>query len=201
MNGTPLLLVLPGSRKSEIRRLIGPFGRTVERIAKSVWPLDIVIPTTPHLQDLVLRETAHWPLRPRIVVKRQDRRAAFRNARAALAKSGTVTLELGISGVPMITAYRVSGLEAVIARRLIRVPSVILANLVLGENVVPEFLQTDCTPERLSSALLPLLSDTPARRAQVTAFGRFDALMEIGRAEPAGRAAEIVENVANRRKS
>jgi lipid-A-disaccharide synthase len=201
VEGAPLLLVLPGSRKSEIRRLIGPFGRTVERIAKSVWPLDIVIPTTPHLQDMVLRETAHWPLRPKIVVKREDRRAAFRNARAALAKSGTVTLELGISGVPMITAYKISGLEAVIARRLIRVPSVILANLVLGENVVPEFLQTDCTPERLSAALLPLLSDTPERRAQIEAFSRFDELMEIGRAEPAKRAAEIVENVANRGKS
>jgi lipid-A-disaccharide synthase len=201
IEGTPLLLVLPGSRKSEIRRLIGPFGRAIERIAKSVWPLDIVIPTTPHLQDMVLRETAHWPLRPKIVVKREDRRAAFRNARAALAKSGTVTLELGVSGVPMITAYKVSGLEAVIARRLIRVPSVILANLVLGENVVPEFLQTDCTPEQLSTALLPLLSDTPERRAQIEAFGRFDALMEIGRAEPARRAAEIVEDVANRGKS
>jgi lipid-A-disaccharide synthase len=199
--GTPLLLVLPGSRKGEIRRLIEPFGRAIERIAKSVWPLDIVIPTTPHLQDMVLRETAHWPLRPKIVVKREDRRAAFRNARAALAKSGTVTLELGLSGVPMITAYKVSGLEAVIARRLIRVPSVILTNLVLGANVVPEFIQTDCTPDRLSAALLPLLSDTPERRAQIEAFGRFDALMEIGRAEPARRAAEIVEDVANRGKS
>jgi lipid-A-disaccharide synthase len=196
--GTPLLLVLPGSRKNEIRRLIEPFGRTVERIAKTVWPLDIVIPTTPHLQDMVLRETAHWPLRPKIVVKREDRRAAFRNARAALAKSGTVTLELGLSGVPMITAYKVSGLEAVIARRLIRVPSVILTNLVLGANVVPEFIQTDCTPERLSAALAPLFSDTPERRAQVEAFARLDELMEIGKAEPAKRAAEIVEQVAAR---
>ena len=96
--GTPLLLVLPGSRKNEIRRLIEPFGKAVERIAKTVWPLDVVIPTTPHLQDMVLRETANWPLRPKIVVKREDRRAAFRNARAALAKSGTVTLELGLVG-------------------------------------------------------------------------------------------------------
>lgn len=201
MQDPPVLLVLPGSRKGEIRRLIGPYGRTLERIAKTVWPLDVVIPTTPHLQDMVLRETAHWPIRPKIVVKREDRRAAFRNARAALAKSGTVTLELGISGVPMVAAYKISGLEAVIARRLIRVPSVILANLVLGENVVPEFLQTDCTPERLTAALLPLLSDSPERRAQVEAFGRFDELMEIGRAQPARRAAEIVEDVANRRKS
>ncbi len=199
-SGAPLLLVLPGSRKNEIRRLIEPFGRAVERIAKTVWPIDIVIPTTPHLQDLVVRETARWPLRPKIVVKREDRRAAFRTARAALAKSGTVTLELGMSGVPMITAYKVAPWEAAIARRLIRVPSVILTNLVLGENVVPEFIQTDCTPERLASALAPLLSDSPERKRQLEAFARLDDVMEIGRAQPARRAAEIVAQVANKSK-
>ena len=196
--GTPLLLVLPGSRKNEIKRLIEPFGKAVERLARTVWPLDIVIPTTPHLQDIVVRETAHWPLRPKIVVKREDRRAAFRQARAALAKSGTVTLELGVSGVPMITAYKVSGLEAVIARRLIRVPSVILTNLVLGENAIPEFIQTDCTPEKLSAALAPLLRDSPERQKQLAALTRLDSLMEIGTAKPAQRAAEIVAQVASK---
>lgn len=198
MQGTPLLLVLPGSRRAEIKRLIQPFERTVERIAKTVWPLDVVIPTTPHLQDLVLRETARWPLRPQIVVKREERRAAFRNARAALAKSGTVTLELAVSGVPMVTAYKVSGLEAALARRLIRVPSVILTNLVLGENVVPEFIQRDCTPERLSAALAPLLQDSPERRRQLEAFARLDTIMQIGRARPAQRAAAIVEEMASK---
>jgi lipid-A-disaccharide synthase len=198
ISGTPLLLVLPGSRKSEIRRLIEPFGRAVERIAKTVWPIDIVIPTTPHLQDLVLRETARWPLRPKIVVKREDRRAAFRTARAALAKSGTVTLELGVAGVPMITAYKMAPWEIAIARRLIRVPSVILTNLVLGENVVPEFIQTDCTPEKLASALAPLLAPGPERQKQVDAFARLDEVMEIGSAQPAVRAAEIVAQLANK---
>lgn len=188
----PVLLVLPGSRRGEIKRLIEPFRRTVELIAKKVWPLDIVIPTTAHLADVVTRETAHWPIRPRIVVKREDRHAAFRTARAALAKSGTVTLELAVSGVPMVTAYKVSGLEAAIARRLIKVPSVILANLVLAENVVPEFIQQDCRPETLAAALQPLLSDTPERRRQTVAFARLDAILEIGTAAPAGKAADIV---------
>jgi len=200
-SGTPTLLVLPGSRKAEIRRLIEPFGRTVERVARTVWPLDIVIPTTPHLQDLVLRETARWPLRPKIVVKREDRRAAFRVARAALAKSGTVTLELGVSGVPMVTAYKMASWEVAIARRLIRVPSVILTNLVLGENVVPEFIQTDCTPDKLAGALTPLLSESPERQRQLDAFARLDQVMQIGTAQPARRAAEIVVDVAERRKS
>jgi len=196
--GTPLLLVLPGSRKTEVRRLIEPFGKTVERLAKTVWPLDIVIPTTPHLQDIVVRETAHWPLRPQIVVKREDRRAAFRRARAALAKSGTVTLELGLSGVPMIAAYRVSGIEAVIARRLIRVPSVILTNLVLGENTVPEFIQSECTPDKLAASLAPLLRESPQRQKQIEALARLDQIMEIGSAQPAQKAADIVVEVARK---
>jgi lipid-A-disaccharide synthase len=98
----------------------------------------------------------------------------------------------------MITAYKVASWEAAIARRLIRVPSVILTNLVLGENVVPEFIQTDCTPEKLSAALAPLLSDSPERRRQTEAFARLDEIMQIGTAQPARRAAEIVENVARK---
>jgi lipid-A-disaccharide synthase len=194
----PVLLVLPGSRREEIQRLLKPFQQTVERLAKRIWPFDIVIPTTPHLADVVTRETEAWPLRPRIVVKREERHAAFRTARAALAKSGTVTLELAVAGVPMVTAYRVSGIEAMIARRVIRVPSVILANLVLGENIVPEFIQQDCTPEKLADALAPLLSDTPQRQRQVEAFARLDGIMQIGKVAPASRAAEIVLAAARR---
>ena len=195
----PVFLVLPGSRRGEIKRLAEPFRRAVERVAKEIWPLDIVIPTTSHLADSVIRETANWPLRPQIVVKREDRRAAFRRARVALAKSGTVTLELAVSGVPMVTAYKVSRIEAAIARRLITVPSAILANLVLGENVVPEFIQEDCTPQKLSEALLPLFRDSPERRRQVEAFRRLDGIMEIGKVEPARLAAEVVLAEAARR--
>ena len=196
--GPPILLVLPGSRRGEIARLLEPFRQAVERVAKQISPLDIIIPTTPHLADIVTRETAGWAVRPRIVVERQERHAAFRTARAALAKSGTVTLELALAGVPMVAAYRVSGIEAMIARRVIRVPSVILANLVLGENVVPEFIQQDCTPEKLADALVPLLSETPERRRQVEAFARLDGIMQIGKLAPARRAAEIVLAAAGR---
>lgn len=196
----PVLLVLPGSRRSEIKRLNEPFRRAVERIAKQIWPLDIVIPTTSHLADLVLRETADWPLRPQIVVKREERRAAFRRARAALAKSGTVTLELAISGVPMVTAYKVSRIEAAIARRLITVPSAILTNLVLNENVVPEFIQEDCTPQKLADALIPLFDNSPERRRQTDAFRRLDDIMQIGKTEPARHAAELVLAEAARKR-
>jgi len=102
------------------------------------------------------------------------------------------------AGVPTVGAYRVSWLEAVVGRRLIKVSSVILANLVLGENVVPEFIQEACTSENLAAAVLPLLADTPARRRQIEAFSRLDAIMEIGSKAPATRAADIVLAAARR---
>jgi lipid-A-disaccharide synthase len=81
---------------------------------------------------------------------------------------------------------------------MIRVPSVILANLVLGENVVPEFLQGACTPDALVNALLPLLGDTPERRRQTQAFARLDEVMQIGSAPPSDRAADVVLELAEK---
>jgi lipid-A-disaccharide synthase len=93
-------------------------------------------------------------------------------------------------------AYKVSWIEEQIGR-LIIVPSFVLANLVLGENVVPEFVQDDCTPEKLAAGLKPLLSDTPERRRQVEALARVNDLMAIGEGEtPSERAARIVAEVA-----
>jgi lipid-A-disaccharide synthase len=194
----PVLLVLPGSRLSEIRRLAGPFGEVLFGVQVRCGLVDLVLPTIPRLAEAVMSATARWPLRPRIVTDADEKHAAFRIARAALAKSGTVTLELALAGVPMVTAYKLPAWEVVIARRVISVSSVILANLVLGENVVPEFLQEQCTPANLAAALIPLLTDTDARRRQVGAFARLDDIMETGQAAPSDRAAEIVLGLARR---
>jgi len=151
-----------------------------------------VLPTTPRWHDRVKQMTEDWTVKPRIVVDAEEKDAAFRTARAALAKSGTVTLELAVAGVPMVTAYKMPAIEMWVARRVVTTPSVILANLVIGENVVPEFLQDDCNPQALAAALLPLLRETPERRRQVEAFSRLDAIMEIGRVIPSLRAADLV---------
>jgi lipid-A-disaccharide synthase len=131
-------------------------------------------------------------VQPRLLFEETEKRAAFRAARVALAKSGTVTLELALAGVPMVTAYKGSAFEIWLARRLVSVPSIILANLVLGENVVPEFVQEQATARNLAAALVPLVGDTPERRKQVEAFARLDGIMEIGSRAPAARAADIV---------
>jgi lipid-A-disaccharide synthase len=93
----------------------------------------------------------------------------------------------------------VSLIEEVVGRLLLNGPSIILANLVLGENVVPEFLQRGCTPARLADALLPLLSDTPERQRQTQAFARLDTIMEVGNGNPSDRGATIVLDIVNQR--
>jgi lipid-A-disaccharide synthase len=202
----PVVLVLPGSRGGEIRRLLAVFGETVALLAAGRAPLDLVLPTLPHLHERITAATAGWPLRPRIVVDREDKRAAFRLARAALAKSGTVTLELALAGIPMVAAYKVSGIEEMVARFAMQLPSVILPNLILEDNAVPEFLQRDCTAQKLSAALAPLLAESPQRRQQIDAFKRLDAVMRLdatpagGSQSPSGRAAEIVLGLAGSRR-
>ncbi|MGD9925690.1 MAG: lipid-A-disaccharide synthase [Pseudorhodoplanes sp.] len=194
----PVLLVLPGSRRSEIRHLLGIFGETIARLAKRVGPFELVLPTVPHLLAEVKAGVANWSPAPRIVVDHDKKRAAFRIAHTALAASGTVTLELALAGVPTIAAYRLSGAEAMILRRLIRVPSVILANLVLGEIIVPEFLQENCTAGNLADALAPLLRGGPARQRQIDAFARLDAIMQIGSVSPDLQAADVVIAAASK---
>ena len=149
----PVLLVLPGSRRSEIRHHMAVFGQAVARLQEQGVAFELVLPTMPHLQEAVVDAVKGWPVQPQVVIGEQEKRAKFRIAHAALAKSGTVTLELALAGVPMVTAYRTGSVEAWILRRAIKVNSVILANLVIGENVIPEFLQEDCTPEKLAAAL------------------------------------------------
>ncbi|MEA2935085.1 MAG: lipid-A-disaccharide synthase, partial [Variibacter sp.] len=190
------LAVLPGSRNQEVRRLLPHFMATARRLRAEIPDLQIVIPTLPHLADAVLEIVARSDVTADVVVGADERRATFRRARAALAASGTVTLELALAGVPMVVAYKVAGWEAAIARRIIRVPTIVLANLVLGENVVSQFVQEDCTAEKLARALMPLVHDTPQRARQIEAFARLDHIMEIGTRSPSERAAEIVLSLA-----
>lgn len=190
--GTPQLLVLPGSRRSEIRRHIDIFGETLAQLRASGVSFDAVLPTLPHLENKVREAVKAWPVAPRIVVGEDERRAAYRNARAALAKSGTVTLELALARVPMVAAYKVSAWEAAIARRVIATNTVILANLVIGENVVPEFLQNDCRPDRLALALHEILGEGPSRQRQLDAFSRLRDIMSTGDRAPSQRAADLI---------
>jgi lipid-A-disaccharide synthase len=197
----PLLLVMPGSRTGEIRRMAGVFGEAVALLNQRLGVLDVVVPAVPRLAQTVEAAVASWPMPVRVVVEQAEKDASFRTARAALTKSGTSTLELSVAGVPMVAGYRMSLFEELISRLMVKLDSVILANLVLGENIVPEFLRGDMRPERLAAALTPLMSDTPERGRQIEAFARLDSIMEIGRANPSDRAARLVLDCAGGRSS
>jgi lipid-A-disaccharide synthase len=176
------------------------FGAAIADLARRVGPVELVLPTVPHLQARVRAGVADWPVKPRIVVDPAEKWTAFRSARAALAASGTVTLELALADVPLVAAYRLPLIEEIVARLAglgKRLSSVVLANLVIGENVVPEFLQRDCTPQKLAAALASLLADTSERSRQTQAFARLDAVMTLNE-PPSIKAAAIVLELARK---
>jgi lipid-A-disaccharide synthase len=198
VTGRPVLLVLPGSRRSEIRRLMAPFGAAVALIARQVAKVEIVLPAVDRLRGEIEAGVASWPVRPTIVAGEAAKLAAFRRAHAALAASGTVTLELALSGVPMAVAYRLDPLVRPLKWMLLA-RSVVLANLVLDDDVIPEFIDRDCVPERLAAAVVPLLRESPTRAAQLVAFARLDGLMATP-APPADLAADAVIDMLQRRR-
>ena len=187
-----VVLLMPGSRAGELNRMLPMFESIAMQLAAQAGPVEFVMPVVPALASRIAQAVATWRIPVRVVGNAEDKDRAFRIARLAVVKSGTSTLELAVAGVPMVVTYRVSAIEAFVARRALRISSVVLANLVLGENVVPEFLQEHATPEKIVAAAMALFAEGPQRRQQIDAFNKLDDIMGIGRALPSERAAEIV---------
>ncbi|WP_332687207.1 lipid-A-disaccharide synthase [Bosea sp. (in: a-proteobacteria)] len=186
----PLILVLPGSRHSEIRHLMPAFGEAVAQIAKTLPQARFVLPTVSRLVEPVTEMVASWRVQPEVVTGEAAKLSAFRRARAAIAASGTVTLELALAQVPTVAAYRGAGWEAALARRLIKLPSVILPNLIVGRSVVPEFLQGDATPAALAKALLAIVPEGEERQRQLDGFAAVEQDMRSAGPRPAANAVE-----------
>lgn len=187
----PVIVVLPGSRASEVGRLMQPFGQALALLHGNGRPLQVILPAVPSVRSLIEAELAKWPLAPHLIEGEEDKFRAFKLARVALAASGTVTLELALSGTPAVVGYRVDAVASRM-RFLLKVPSVVLANLVLGENVYPELLQENCTPQRIASALDLVMKDTPERARQLAGLARIPEVMLTGAASPSDAAAEVV---------
>jgi lipid-A-disaccharide synthase len=188
----PVIAVLPGSRRTIIRRLTDDFGGAVELLARAIGPIDLVLPTMPHLAAEVAERVASWAIAPRIVIGEAAKLAAFRSARAALAASGTVMLELALAGVPTVGAYKVSRLEEPL-KYFVKAPSILLPNLILGGRAIPEILQRECTPENLASSLIELTREGAPRTAQLQELSRLDSLMQLPDGDrPSARAARLV---------
>jgi lipid-A-disaccharide synthase len=189
------IVVLPGSRRSEIQRLMPVFRDTVKLVADRFGSdLEFVLPVVDHVRPMVEAAIVDWPIKPRLVFGEAEKFAAFRRATAALAASGTVTLELALAQVPMAVGYRVGAIEGQI-RHFIHVSSIVLANLIIGENVIPERIQADCNPENLAFDLLPLLSETTQRHKQLDCFTKLDQMMAIDGKSPSQKAADVIANL------
>ncbi|WP_370675252.1 lipid-A-disaccharide synthase [Pleomorphomonas sp. PLEO] len=191
----PRLLVLPGSRSGEIDRMLALYGRVLDVLSARGLMFVPVLPAVERLRERIERETAGWAVRPRIIIGEDQKWAAFRSAHAALATSGTVTLELALADVPAVIAYARDPLFRLISEIARRIPGLVnltmfgLANIILGEKASPEFLDPDLEPERLADALAPLLSDTPVRAAQLAAFSRLRHMMALPNGRPAAETA------------
>ena len=195
----PRLLLLPGSRRSEVARLLPVFREAVALLVNQIGPIEALLPAVDRLANDITSATRDWPIPVKILRGEEEKWRAFRTSRAALAASGTVTLELALAQVPMVTSYKVNPLEAMIARRVLTLTSVILPNIILGENVVPEYLQEECTPQNLSQALVPLMQNGEARHLQLQACARMDDVMQLaGGASPSEKAAAIVLQYAGK---
>ncbi len=192
-----VLVVLPGSRTSEVKRLMAPFGDALRRLQADAGPFEVILPAVTSVRHLIEAGLKGWPVTPHIVSGDADKFAAFRLARAALAASGTVTLELALAGTPMVVAYRADAIASSL-RFLLIAPSVVLPNLILGENVFPELLNKECTGEKLSEALLPLIRSGTERERQLAGVARVAERVRETEDAPSVRAARIVLAYAER---
>jgi len=184
------LLVLPGSRRGEVSRLAGPFGETVSALRARGHRLRLLLPTVPHVADLVRTSVARWDEKPEIIVETERKWQAFGKADAALIASGTVSLELALSGVPMVSCYKFDPIMLMV-QSLITVWSAALPNLIADRPVVPESYNQYVRPRYLARQLEALFSDTAYRTWQKDGFAEVARRMATDR--PSGDiAADVV---------
>ena len=192
--GSRLLIgLLPGSRSREVRALLPLFVDAAALLRHRLSaPCTFLVPRAPTVSRQQLMAAGLENSREEIDLRiiDQDRYALMHACRAAVAASGTVTLELAILGTPTVTGYRVSPLTYRLGRLLVRdLDHFSLVNLIAGREVIPELLQDDLTPQAIADALLPLLTDTPARKGMLAGLERVRHL--LGDAGASERAAEL----------
>lgn len=191
------ICLLPGSRRAEVKTLLPIFLQALRRLDKKYPHLSYVLPTLPHLTPIVMDiiKKAENPVNITVIDDRQRGMIALQNSTAALAASGTVSLELALWRIPMVIAYRVSPFTEMILRILIKTPYVSLVNILENQEIVPELLQKNCTGHRLADALDPLLHLTEIRNRQLDGFEKmYKNLTKTleNQCRPSDRAADVI---------
>ena len=190
--GVPLLALLPGSRVGEASSLLPIFAQAAAKLHKERPELHVVMPTVEQVVSTVTDAVKTWPMPVHVVQGPSLRADAFAAADAALAASGTVSLELALRGVPSVVAYRANPITAALVRRMLLLPYVALPNILVGELVMPEFLQENCQPARIADALSELLDNTDRRSEQRQKFSNISEMLGRGGVAPSLRAAEAI---------
>ncbi|WP_417515169.1 lipid-A-disaccharide synthase [Minwuia sp.] len=194
----PLINVLFGSRRGEVKRLGPTFVDALRRLDGKVPGARVISPTLPHLRADVERLLAGQPM-PATVVGPEAKMDSFHAADAAIAASGTVALETGIAGLPTVVAYRLNGLTAMIAKRLIRIEYANLINILLDKPVVPELIQDRCNAGEIAHTLEQVLSDPIHRDQQIEAGNVVRQMLKPGSLWPSAKAARVILNLADQK--
>jgi lipid-A-disaccharide synthase len=153
----PVLAVFPGSRRAELARHLAPFLEVATRLQGIVPGLQVVVSVAPTVEI----PAAHCPF----PLVREASFTVLRAATAGLLKSGTTTLEAAVAGLPHVIGYRTSAITYAIAKRVVTIPHIGLVNVVAGRAVSQEFVQGAFRPDRVASALVPLLQVASPERA------------------------------------
>lgn len=189
----PLLVLLPASRSSELKRHLPVFRETVAKLATQVPGLETVMQLPPHLMEAARKATHDWPVKLQLIDNLENKKDLFAASTAALTKSGTACLECALAGLPNVTIYRAHPISAWVVGRMLTVPFVNMPNILLGREVVPEFIQEDFTADKITSGLLPLLTNETERKTQTTAFANIARMLGANETvSPSDKAAEII---------
>ncbi|HXY57261.1 MAG TPA: lipid-A-disaccharide synthase [Methylocystis sp.] len=194
-----LLLVLPGSREAEVKRMLPPYLEAAAILAEEKSDLDVAIPVAPRMAGLIESLAAQARMRPRLL-SQDEKHAAFRAARAALVTSGVATLELALAQTPMVVAYKVSFAERLL-KFLVTTPHFALPNLILERRSIPELFQNEASPQSLAGALGSIFDEGPPRLRQAADLVELRERILDGGANPSAHAARLVLERAGAAKS
>lgn len=184
-----------GSRRSEIENNAEVILKAAAHLKRDDADIYFIVPTLPKWKELLESKIREQGLNALVLIGREEKWDAVTACDVAIAVSGTVALEISVVGVPHVITYRVNNLTWQIAHRLIKTPYVHLANILLNEDVVPEFIQHEATADNIYRSVSNLLNDSNARYRQTENFGKVrDLLQNDENINPADKAAGFIIN-------
>jgi len=189
-----IITVLPGSRKTEVSRLLPVFLEAIDKIHQEHPEFYFVIPTVSTVSAYVKEGIKNSKLPIVVTETETDRYNAFKASTTAIAASGTVALELAILGIPHIIGYKVSPFSAWLARKFLKIEFVNLSNILLGREIIPELLQERCIPINIRTYIEQILRKENLYAKQMEGFIKVREVLGFGQQTPSENAATIILN-------